>query len=239
MRCRYATKNYVGFLANGDNRLKMARSIIQIVHDYHRHMNGEEFDSVLSYVVPTKSLPSDINVENLDTRSLSLPFPVESILPTTRLIFASMDNKVRFALSDKQINSIKTGTNSVSLLILGADLLKHLLNPQVPIRNPSAQTYLHDKLTQIQFPANVTILKDKQLERRRRNQLNTKRIRELRIQRKKEEDELLSKVLETWQGTLSLRNRKRIIRRMKRAAKTTNTGGKLPGDLKPLEKLLL
>jgi hypothetical protein len=56
-------------------------------------------------------LPRDIALENVDMRTLALPFSPEAVLPAMRLLFVEMKNQVRFALTDRQINSISTGAS--------------------------------------------------------------------------------------------------------------------------------
>ena len=108
---RYRTKNYLGFLAVPDNRKKMAQAAAEIIQEYHSRMNGDKLEDMLStHAATTADLPSDIVLENVDPRHLALPFVPEAILPTTRLVFETMKNQVRFALTDQQINSISTGT---------------------------------------------------------------------------------------------------------------------------------
>lgn len=106
--CRYATKNYAGFLNVDVNRKKLAQATVEIIQEYQQRMNAEKLAELAATTEPTP-LPGGIILEGVDTKCLSLPFPVEAILPTTRLIFAELQNQVRFALSDKQINSISTG----------------------------------------------------------------------------------------------------------------------------------
>ena len=105
---RYPTKNYSGFVAVPLHRTQMAQAAVEIIHEYHQYMNKEKMEKALSEAT-TVQLPMGIVVDGVDTRCLTLPFPPEAILPTMRLIFSTMNNKVRFALSDQQINSITTG----------------------------------------------------------------------------------------------------------------------------------
>jgi hypothetical protein len=108
---RYRTKSYIGFLAVPNNRKRMAQAAAEITQEYHRHMNGDKLEEMLSaHAADTTELPADIVLENIDPRHLALPFPPEAILPAMRLVFESMKNQVRFALTDPQINSISTGT---------------------------------------------------------------------------------------------------------------------------------
>jgi hypothetical protein len=106
--CRYATKNYAGFLNVDVNRKRLAQATVEIIQEYQQRTNAEKLAELAATTEPTP-LPGGIILEGVDTKCLSLPFPVEAILPTTRLIFAELKNQVRFALSDKQINSISTG----------------------------------------------------------------------------------------------------------------------------------
>jgi hypothetical protein len=53
---------------------------------------------------------------------------------------------------------------------IGADFLRQLLNPPPAAVHPNPPTYLYNTLTQIAFPPNVTILPDKQLEKRKRQE---------------------------------------------------------------------
>ena len=108
---RYRTKNYLGFLAVPVNRKKMAQAAAEIIQEYHHHMNGDKLGDMLSaHDATSAELPADIVLENIDPRHLALQFPPEAILPTMRLVFGTMKNQVRFALTDQQINSISTGT---------------------------------------------------------------------------------------------------------------------------------
>ena len=88
----------------------MAQAAVEIIQDYQKQVNGEKFaDISASSDFPAGQLPTGIVLEEIDTKCLSLPFPVEAVLPTMRLVFETMGNKVRYAMSDKQVNSIVTG----------------------------------------------------------------------------------------------------------------------------------
>jgi len=80
------------------------------------------------------------------------------------------------------------------ILTIGADFLRQLLNPPKPVVHTNAPTYLHNTLTQISFPPNVTILPDKQLERRQREKLAAIKSRQAKIAQQKKEAELLEQV---------------------------------------------
>jgi hypothetical protein len=82
-------------------------------------------------------------------------------------------------------------TSKVSLN-LGVDFIKHLLNPPRPITNPHTHPQLYAELVKIPFPANVVILPDKKLERRRQEKEEEARVREIKRERQKERDALLS-----------------------------------------------
>jgi hypothetical protein len=88
----------------------MAQAAVEIIQEYHKHMQGEKLEDILNGAVEAVQLPSEVAAENVDTRCLSLPFPPEAILPTMHLIFSSFKDQCRFALSDRQINAIRTGT---------------------------------------------------------------------------------------------------------------------------------
>lgn len=87
----------------------MAQAAAEIIQEYHLHLNGEKLEDMLSTHEAVAQFPEGVALENVDTRHLALPFPPDAILPTMRLVFATMQNKVRYALTDKQINSISTG----------------------------------------------------------------------------------------------------------------------------------
>ena len=100
----------MGFVAVPENRNKMAKAAVEIILKYHQHMNGEKLEEILTKYDPNQvQLPLGLMLEEVDLRHLALPFPPEAFLPTTRLVFATMQNRVRFAMSDKQVNSIVTG----------------------------------------------------------------------------------------------------------------------------------
>jgi hypothetical protein len=90
----------------------MARAAAEIIEDYQKHIIGDKLEERLSQV--TTQLPADLEFEGVDKRCLALPFPPDAILPTMRLIFSTMQDKVRFALSDQQINNIATGLFSAT-----------------------------------------------------------------------------------------------------------------------------
>lgn len=93
----------------------MAQAAAEIIQEYHQHMNGEKLGEMLDKCDKASvQLPSEVILEEIDPRHLALPFPPEAILPAMRLVFATMKNQVRFALSDHQVNSIFTG---VSILL--------------------------------------------------------------------------------------------------------------------------
>jgi len=191
----------------------MAQAAVEIIQEYHKRLNGERFQDLLAEKGAAVQLPSDITVENVDTRCLSLPFPPEAILPTTRLIFSAMQNKVRFALSDRQINAIRTGFSfTIFYWLTGADFIKQILNPPKPVTNPSQPTYLYNTLTQIEFPPNVTILPDKQLQRREHEKALAAKSRQAQFEQRKKEAEMLEK----------LREEKLIAEEIKKQSKLTH-----------------
>ena len=109
---RWATRNYVSFTNRPENKIKMSQVAAEIIQDYHRHMNGERLGDMLNgYGSTAPQLPEGLVLQDVDTRHLALPFPPRAFLPTMRLIFTEMKDQVRFALSDKQVNSIKTGAS--------------------------------------------------------------------------------------------------------------------------------
>lgn len=120
--CRYPTKNYMGFLRVEGNKKRLAQAAVEIIQEYQQRMNADKLAEVATSTAET-ALPGGIVLEGVDTKCLALPFPVEAILPTTRLIFAELKDQVRFALSDKQINSISTGT------ALSPPISPHLIFP--------------------------------------------------------------------------------------------------------------
>jgi len=156
-------------------------------------MNGEKLEELLlTCTAEPTPLPGDIELEGVDVRYLQLPFPPQAFLPTMRLVFAAMENKVRFALTDHQINNITTGImNQPSRLMSGYDFVKQLLNPIQQDPNTNAPTYLYTQLTQIQFPPNVTLLPDRQLEKRNKQRLTILKSVQARAEQAKKERELL------------------------------------------------
>jgi len=91
----------------------MAQAAVEIIQEYHQHMNGEKLGEMLNTCDTTVTqLPPGIVLEKVDLRHLALPFPPQAILPTMRLVFATMKNEVRFGLSDHQVNNITTGSSS-------------------------------------------------------------------------------------------------------------------------------
>ena len=100
----------MGYIAVPEHRKKIAQAAAEIIQEYHQRMNGEKLEDMLNSHESVTQLPAGIVLENIDTRHLALPFPPEAILPTMRLVFATMQNQVRFALTDRQINSTLTGT---------------------------------------------------------------------------------------------------------------------------------
>jgi len=106
---RYATKNYISFLADPTRRKQVAQAAVEIIESYQKKMQGDKLETMLNGSTQAVQLPSELAIENADTRCLSLPFPPEAILPTMRLVFESLKNQCRYALADKQINAIRTG----------------------------------------------------------------------------------------------------------------------------------
>lgn len=183
----------------------MAQTAAEIIQEYHQHMHGEKLEALLVACKAKTALPEGIELEKVDVRHLQLPFPPEAILPTMRLVFATMQNKVRFALTDLQINTITTGIVTITYhLILGHDFLKQLLNPPQPVRT-NEPTYLYNQLTQIQFPPNVTVLPDRQLEKREKQRLMNLRSLQARARQAKEQRERLQAIEEE-------EKRQRVIR---------------------------
>ena len=80
------------------------------------------------------------------------------------------------------------------LLTIGADFIRNLLEPPKPVTNPYPATFLYSQLNQIQFPLNVKILPDKQLEKRKRDELNAIKARQANIENQKKEAELLQSI---------------------------------------------
>jgi hypothetical protein len=100
----------MGFIAVPKHRVKMVQASVEIVEEYQKHVRGDKYTEALSACNIT--LPGTLRElipDNVDVKHLALPFPPDAILPTMQLVFDSMDNQVRFALSDQQINSIYTG----------------------------------------------------------------------------------------------------------------------------------
>jgi hypothetical protein len=96
----------------------MAQAAAEIIQDYHRHMNEDKLNDMLNgHDIAALQLPEGLVLRDVDTRHLALPFPARAILPTMRLIFTEMKDQVRFALSDKQVNSIATGTFQIKTLL--------------------------------------------------------------------------------------------------------------------------
>jgi flagellar biosynthesis GTPase FlhF len=169
----------------------MAQAAVEIIEDFHKQMNAEKLSEIMETENAAGELPVGVVLEEVDTRCLSLPFPPDAILPTMRLVFETMGNKVRYSLSDKQVNNITTGTSlPIIYLIAGADFVKYLLSPPKPAVHPSPPTYLHSELSQIRFPPNVQILPDKQLEKKKRDTVAAIKSRQAKIERQRQEAEL-------------------------------------------------
>ena len=83
---------------------------------------------------------------------------------------------------------------AIRFLTSGADFIKNLLNPPTPATHPNPRTYLYNQLVQIQFPPNVKILPDKQLERRKRDELNAIKSRQAKMEQQKKEEELIQTI---------------------------------------------
>jgi len=94
-----------------ENRKRIAQAAAELIQEFQQMMNG---DNLTLKLVETDTsglkLPKGLVLENVDLRTLALPFSPEAVLPAMRLVFVEMKNQVRFALSDRQINSISTGT---------------------------------------------------------------------------------------------------------------------------------
>src|SRR5947207_14880592 len=104
----------------------MAQAAAEIIQEYQHHMNGDKLGHMLSthdgIAIP---LPPGVVLEGVDHRHLALPFSPQAILPTMRLVFSSMQNQVRFALTDKQINDISTGPPTTkTFVIIGFDFIR-------------------------------------------------------------------------------------------------------------------
>jgi hypothetical protein len=105
--------------------------------------------------------------------------------------------------------------NNQTFLIIGADFIKHLLNPPKPPTNPYLPTFLYSKLTQIQFPLNVKILPDKQFEKLKRDQISAIRARQAKIEHQKKEAELLKSVhRERFERQIVLRKQRRRAKKL-------------------------
>jgi hypothetical protein len=99
----------LGYLSLEGHRKKLAQTAVEIIQAYQERVNATKVAELESATEIT-TLPGGLALEGVDTKCLALPFPVEAILPTTRLIFAEMKHQIKFAMSDKQINNISTGT---------------------------------------------------------------------------------------------------------------------------------
>jgi hypothetical protein len=74
-------------------------------------MNGDNLTlKLIETDTSALKLPKDVALQNVDVRTLALPFSPDAVLPAMRLLFFEMKNQVRFSLTDRQINSISTGT---------------------------------------------------------------------------------------------------------------------------------
>jgi hypothetical protein len=78
--------------------------------------------------------------------------------------------------------------------MLGADFIKHLLNPPPPVQYLHRPTFLYTKLTQIEFPPNVQILPDHQIEKRKRDERSAIKARQVKIEKQKKEADLIKSI---------------------------------------------
>ena len=169
----------------------MAQVAAEIIQEYQHHMNGDKLSDMLTHDGTAIQLPPGIVLEGVDHRHLALPFGPQAILPTMRLVFSAMQNQVRFALSDKQINDIGTGPPATKTFVtIGFDFIRHLLNPPKPVNHPDPPKFLYSKLTQIKFPLNVEILPDKQYEKRKSDEISAIKSRRARVEQQKRDAEL-------------------------------------------------
>jgi len=101
----------VRFTNRPENKMRMAQAAAEIIQAYHQNMHGDKLGDLLNGPESAAlQLPEGVVLRDVDTRHLTLPFPPSAILPTMRMIFSEMGDRVRFALSDQQVNSISTGT---------------------------------------------------------------------------------------------------------------------------------
>lgn len=176
--------------------MKMVQASLEIIEEYQKHVHGDKYTEALSACnVKLSEALRELIPEDVSVNHLALPFPPDAILPTMRLLFAAMDNQVRYSLSDLQINGISTGKTIIkAFLISGADFVKHLINPPPPVQYLHRPTFLYTKLTQIQFPPNVQILPDHQIGKRRRDELSAIKARQVKIERQKKEADLIKSI---------------------------------------------
>jgi len=119
MGYRWQTRNYFGFLNVEENRKRIAQVAAELIQEFQQMMNGDNLTLKLIETDTSElKLPKGLALENVDLRTLALPFSPEAVLPAMRLVFVEMKNQVRFALTDRQINSISTGTPAISTSIL-------------------------------------------------------------------------------------------------------------------------
>jgi hypothetical protein len=104
----------MGFIAVPKHRVKMVQASVEIIEEYQKHVHGDKYTETLSTSNVTLSEAlRELIPEDVDVKHLALPFPPDAILPTMRLVFAAIDNQVRYSLSDLQINNVSTGKNNI------------------------------------------------------------------------------------------------------------------------------
>src|ERR1700737_1572431 len=123
------------------------------------------------------AIPSRGNSPNNETHLLhhEQQSPLRTLRPTNQ----QHHNR---SLSSHQTNNV------------GADFVKHILNPPKPASHPDPPTFLYSQLTQIQFPPNVKILPDRQLEKLKQQKLAAEKGLKATIQKRQKESELLQNV---------------------------------------------
>jgi hypothetical protein len=109
------------------------------------------------------------------------------------------------------------------MLMAGFDFIKELLNPPPLKSHPDPPTFLHNELVKTKFPANVKLLVDKRLEKRKLDELNAKKSQMMQMNLDLLDEYRHQKLLraKTQAAAQAFRKRKEDLRKPKKGSSGT------------------